>query len=83
MKNQGAQTKPADASVTNKIQEMEEKISGVENMVEEIDSSVEENVESKKIPKIKHPVNVLVNFKTISRTLLPDQCLLTFPPGLC
>ena len=48
MENLSQQTGTTDASITNRIQEMEEKISGVENMVEEIDSSVEENVESKK-----------------------------------
>ena len=37
-----------EASITNRIQEMEERISGVEDTVEEIDLSVKENIKSNK-----------------------------------
>jgi len=34
-------------SITNEIQEMEERISGIEDTIEEIDTSAKENVKSK------------------------------------
>jgi len=37
-----------DASITNRLQEMEEWTSGIEDTIEEIDTSVKENVKSKK-----------------------------------
>ncbi|KAL6088433.1 hypothetical protein STEG23_022858 [Scotinomys teguina] len=40
-----------DASITNRIQEMEDRISNVEDTIEEIDSSVKENTKSKKVIK--------------------------------
>ncbi|KAL6041564.1 hypothetical protein STEG23_030239, partial [Scotinomys teguina] len=40
-----------DASITNRIQEMEDRISNVEDTIEEIDSSVKENTKSKKVTK--------------------------------
>ena len=48
MESLGKCTRTADASITNRIQEMEERISGVEDTVEEIDSSVKENNKSNK-----------------------------------
>ena len=36
-----------DLSITNRIQEIEEKISGVEDMVEEIDTTLKENSKHK------------------------------------
>ena len=48
MGNLRKQTGTTDASITNRIQEMEERISGVEETIEEIDSSVKENVKSNK-----------------------------------
>ena len=38
-----------DASITNRIQKMERKISAIEYIIEEIDTSVKEVVKSKKI----------------------------------
>ena len=38
-----------DASITNGIQEMEEKISGVKDMLEETDTTVKENSKHKKL----------------------------------
>jgi uncharacterized coiled-coil protein SlyX len=49
MKNLGNRTGTTDASITNRIQDMEERISGVEDTIEEIGASVKENVKSKKL----------------------------------
>ena len=38
-----------DASITNRIQEMEERISGIEDNIENIDTAVNENTKSQKI----------------------------------
>ncbi|KAL6030381.1 hypothetical protein STEG23_024291 [Scotinomys teguina] len=40
-----------DASITNRIQEMEDRISNVEDTIEEIDSTVKENTKTKKVIK--------------------------------
>jgi hypothetical protein len=47
MQNLGNRTGSTDASITNRIQEMEGRISRSEHMIEEIDSSVKENVKSR------------------------------------
>ena len=54
MENLRKRTGPTDASITKRIQKMEERISGVVDKIEEIDISVKE----KKIPGIKHLVNL-------------------------
>jgi uncharacterized coiled-coil protein SlyX len=38
-----------DASITNRIQEIEERISGADNTIESIDTTVNENAKSKKL----------------------------------
>ena len=38
-----------DASITNRIEEIEERISGAENTIENIDTTVKENVKCKKL----------------------------------
>ena len=43
-----SRSKKKNASVNNIIQEKKERISGVEDTIEEIDSSVKQNVKSKK-----------------------------------
>ncbi|KAL6076489.1 hypothetical protein STEG23_025572 [Scotinomys teguina] len=43
------QTENTDASITNRIQEMEDRISNVEDTIKETDSSVKENTKSKKV----------------------------------
>ena len=48
MENLGKGTGTTDASITNRIQEMEERISGVKDTIEEIDSLVKDNVKSNK-----------------------------------
>jgi uncharacterized coiled-coil protein SlyX len=53
-----------DASITNRIQEIEERISGAEDTIENIDTTVKENTKSKKAPNSKHPGNPGHNEKT-------------------
>jgi hypothetical protein len=50
--------KRSGASVTNRIQEKEERISGAEDTIENIDTIVKENAKSKKIPNTKHTGNL-------------------------
>jgi uncharacterized coiled-coil protein SlyX len=45
------------ASITNRIHEIEERISGAEDTIENIDTTVKENAKSKKAPNPKHPGN--------------------------
>jgi hypothetical protein len=48
-----------DASITNRIQEIEERILGAEHTIGNIDTTVKENAKSKKqkAPKATHPGN--------------------------
>jgi uncharacterized coiled-coil protein SlyX len=59
MKHLGTQTETPEASLTNRIYRMEERISGTEDDIEEMVSSVVENAKSKKIQtklnQIKQP----------------------------
>ena len=48
MENLDKQMDTTEASITNRIQEMEDRISGVEDTIEEIDSLVKENVKYNK-----------------------------------
>ena len=48
MKNLGKRTGTTDANITNRIQEMKRRISGIKDMIEDIDTSIKENVKSKK-----------------------------------
>jgi hypothetical protein len=47
MENPGKRTETMGTSITNRIEEMEERILGREDTIEETDTSVEENVKSK------------------------------------
>jgi hypothetical protein len=47
MENLGKRSGIADESITNRIQEIEERISSVEDMVENIDTTVKENSQHK------------------------------------
>jgi hypothetical protein len=58
MENQGKWTGAKNTSVTNTIQEMEDRISFVEDTIEETDISAKENVKSKKVLDPKHPGNL-------------------------
>jgi hypothetical protein len=48
MENLGKRRGTTDAGMTNRIQEMKERIWGVEDTIEEIDTSVKENVKARK-----------------------------------
>ena len=49
IENLGKKSGAIDASITNRIQEMEERISGAEDTIENIDTTVKENAKCKKI----------------------------------
>ena len=46
-----------DANITNRIQEIEERISGAEYTIENIDTTVKENAKMHKVLNPKHPGN--------------------------
>ena len=56
-----------DVNITNKIQEIEKRIPGVEVTLEDIDTSVKENSKCKKTPNLKHLGNSGHNEKTKSK----------------
>jgi hypothetical protein len=47
-----------------RIQEAEERILGLEDTIEDIDTSLKENVKSKNVPDTKHPGNLVYHEKT-------------------
>jgi IS30 family transposase len=49
LKNLGKRSGVINASITNRIQEIEERISGTEDMIENIDTTVKRNAKSKKL----------------------------------
>ena len=49
MRNLGTQTGTTEATFTNRTQEMEETTSVIEDMIEEMDTSVKENVKPQKL----------------------------------
>jgi uncharacterized coiled-coil protein SlyX len=49
LENQGKRSGVIDASITNRIQELEERISGAEDTIENMDTTVKENAQSKKL----------------------------------
>jgi predicted nucleic acid-binding Zn-ribbon protein len=51
LENLGKRSGVIDASITNRIQELEKRISGAEDTIENIDTTVKENAKSKKEPK--------------------------------
>jgi hypothetical protein len=63
MENLGKRSGITDLSITNKIQEIEKRISGVE----ESDKTVKENSKHKKNPNLKHPRKLGLNEKTKSK----------------
>ena len=48
MENLGKRTGTTDVRITNRIQEMGERISGTEDTIEDIDTSVKENTKCEK-----------------------------------
>lgn len=55
MKIRELEQEPQRASLTNRMQEMEKRISGIKDMMEEMDTS---DVKQEKNPAIKHPGNL-------------------------
>ena len=53
--NLGKRSGTIDASVTNRIQKIEERKSGAEETIENIDTTIKENAKCKKVPNPKHP----------------------------
>jgi predicted nucleic acid-binding Zn-ribbon protein len=49
IENIGKKSGAIDASITTRIQEIEERISGAEDIIENIDTTIKENVKCKKI----------------------------------
>ena len=49
LENLGKRSGVIDASITNRIQEIEETISGAEDSIENIDTTVKENAKCKKL----------------------------------
>ena len=58
MENLAKQRGTTDKTIINRIQEKKQRISKAEGIVQEIDSSVEENVKYKKFFNAKHPRNL-------------------------
>jgi hypothetical protein len=56
MKNLAKRSGATDANINNRTQEIEERISGVEDTIENIDTMVKRNTKHKKHPK--HPGNL-------------------------
>ena len=57
LKNPEKRSGDIDASITNSIQEVEERLSGAEDTIENIDTTVKENAKNQKAPNPKHPAN--------------------------
>ena len=53
-----------DASITNRIQEIEERISGAEDTIENTDTTMREKCKMQNAPNPKHPGNPGHNEKT-------------------
>lgn len=60
----GRKSGTIDVSISNRIQEMEERISGAEDSIENIGTTIKENAKCKKDPNSKHPGNSGHNEKT-------------------
>ena len=54
-------------AITNRIQEIEDRFSGIEGTIEVLDTPVKENSKGKKHHNTKHPVNSGHNEKTKSK----------------
>ena len=49
LENLGKESRAIDTSITNRIQEIEERISGAEDTIENIDTTEKKNAKSKKL----------------------------------
>jgi chromosome segregation ATPase len=59
----GTKSRTIDSSISNRIQEMEERISGAEDSVEKMDTTIKE-IQNAKDPNTKHPINPGHNERT-------------------
>jgi hypothetical protein len=57
IENLGKRSEIMNASITNRIQEIEQRISGAEDTIENIDTTVKENTKCKNLLTPKHPEN--------------------------
>jgi Ni,Fe-hydrogenase III large subunit len=64
IENIGKKSGDISASITNRIQEIEERISWEEDTIENIDTAMKENEKCKKDPNPKYPGNTGHNEKT-------------------
>ena len=64
LENLGKRSAVIDVSITNRIQEIEERISGEEDTIENIDTTVKENAKMQKTLSPKHPGSPGHNEKT-------------------
>ena len=71
MENLGKRAGVTDASITNRIQEMEERISGIEDTIENIDTSVKENSKCKTLQNSK--CKTLQNSKLLTQNIQEIQ----------
>jgi hypothetical protein len=60
----GKKSRSIDVSISNRIQEMGEKISSAEDSIGNMDTTIKENAKCKKDPNSKHPGNPGHNEKT-------------------
>ena len=67
VENPGKRSGVINASITNKIQEIEGRISGAKDTIENIETTIKENAKCKKYPNSKHPGNPGHNEKTIPK----------------
>ena len=64
IENLGKKSGTIDASISNRIQEMEERISGAEDSIENISTTIKKKWKMQKDPNPKHPGNPGHNEKT-------------------
>ena len=65
MDNLGKRTGAIDISIINRIQNVKERISGLEDIIEEIDTSVKENVKCK--------ISLVQNSQETCETMKPSR----------
>jgi hypothetical protein len=72
MENQGKRSGITDVSITNRIEEIQEKISGVEDTIEENDTTVKENSKHKNL-KTKRIQEIQDTKKTANQRLIRTE----------
>jgi predicted nucleic acid-binding Zn-ribbon protein len=64
IENLGKKSGAIDANITNRIQEIEERISGAEDTIDNIDTTIKKKFKKQNDPNPKHPGNPGHNEKT-------------------